>query len=125
LQIFQFLTSGVSGATLKVIYQRLESLFDYSSGDIFALIRLIGSHFLRSFHRLGKFDLCIQRFNLVGLGMEKGVNQVFIGNKSVMPAGGDNGLEVIADLLPPVHEHPCALELIEHTQGDEFIFERG
>ena len=42
-----------------------------------------------------------------------------------MPAGGDDGLEVVADLLPPVHEDAGTLELIEHAEGYELGLECG
>ena len=43
----------------------------------------------------------------------------------MVPAGGDDGLEVEADLLPPVDEDAGALELVEHFQRHELCLEGG
>ena len=42
-----------------------------------------------------------------------------------MPAGGDDGFQVVADLLPPVHENASALKLVEHAERDEAGLEGG
>ncbi len=43
----------------------------------------------------------------------------------MVPAGGDYGLEVVSYLLPPVHEHSCALELVEFIQRNELGLKSG
>ena len=85
---------------------------------------------MRGFDGLGQLalrltDPRLQSVNLVGFGLKERSDEIVIRNQGVMPAGGDDGLEVIADLLPPVHKHPGAFELVEDVQGNELAFECG
>ena len=75
--------------------------------------------------RFGLADLGLHRLDCVGFGLEEGGDEIFVGNQRVVPAGGDDGLKVVTDLLPPVHEDTGALELVEHAQRNEFALERG
>ena len=43
----------------------------------------------------------------------------------MVPAGGDDSLEVVADLLPPVDEDAGTLELVEYAQRHECGLEGG
>ena len=93
-------------------------------------VRLVGGDFLRGFHGLGQLALALadpglQRLDGIGFGLKERGDEIGIGNQGVMPAGGDDGLEVIADLLPPVHEDPGALELVEHAERDELALDGG
>ena len=130
LQGLEFLLRRFARAALEVVDQLFEGFLDDGGGDGLVLFRLVGGDFLRGFHGLGQFalglaDLGLQRFDRVGLGLEKLGDEVFVGNQGVVPAGGDDGLEVVADLLPPVHENPGALELVEHAQGNELALDGG
>src|SRR5262249_9160924 len=40
-----------------------------------------------------------------------------------MPADGNDGLEVVPDLLPPVHEDAGTLELIEHSERNKLLLD--
>ncbi len=42
-----------------------------------------------------------------------------------MPASGDDSFQIVADLLPPVHKHAGTLELIQHAERDEAVFQGG
>ena len=69
-------------------------------------------------------DLRFQCLDLVSLGLEELDDKVVVWDEAVVPAGRDDGLEIVADLLPPIDENAGALELVEHAQGDELVLER-
>ena len=68
-------------------------------------------------------DRRLQFFDGRSLGFEECGDQVFIGNKGMVPANRDKGLDVIADLLPPVDEDPRTLKLIKNSEGYQFRLE--
>ena len=74
---------------------------------------------------MGFGDGRLQRLDGVGLGLEVLGDEVVIGDERVVPAGGDDSLEVVADLLPPVDEDAGTLELVEHAQRHELGLEGG
>ena len=74
---------------------------------------------------LGFGNGCLQRRDGVGLCLKVLGDEVVIGDQGVVPAGGDDGLEVVADLLPPVDEDAGTLELVKHAQRHEFGLESG
>ena len=116
--------------SLEVVDQLLEGLLDDGGGDGLVLVGFVGGDFLRCFHGFGQFalglaDLGLQRLDRVGFGLEKGGDEVAVRDEGVMPAGGDDGLEVVANLLPPIYEDAGALELIEHAERDELVLDGG
>ena len=56
---------------------------------------------------------------------KKGGDEVGVWNQCVVPANRDDGFEVVADLLPPIYEDTGALELVEHTQRNQFALDCG
>src|SRR5262249_38852680 len=73
--------------------------------------------------RLGNPGL--HSLDCVGFGREKRRNEVLVGYECMVPARGDDGLEVVADVLPPVHKDSGALELVENTKRNELLFDGG
>ena len=69
--------------------------------------------------------VCLQQLDGVGVGLEVLGNEVVIGDERVVPAGGHNGLEIVANLLPPVDEDAGTLKLVEHAQRHELGLEGG
>ena len=118
-----FLAEGAS-AVFQVVDERLESLLDDGGSDLLVLVRLVAADLLGGLDGLGQLALGfgdgrLVRLNSVGFGLEIFGDEVAIGDQGVVPAGGDDGLEVEADLLPPVDENAGALELVEHAQRHE------
>jgi hypothetical protein len=56
-------------------------------------------------------DLFLKRLDFISLGLEELSDQVFVGDEGVVPADRDDGLQVVADLLPPVDEDAGTFEL--------------
>ena len=129
----RFLSSFLAEApalSLQVVNERLESLLDDGGGDFLVLVGLVAADFLGGLDGLGQLALGfgdgrLQRLDAVGLGPEVLGDEVVIRDQGVVPAGGDDGLEVVADLLPPVDENAGTLELVEHAQRHELCLEGG
>ena len=43
----------------------------------------------------------------------------------MVPSGGDDGFQIVSDLLPPVDKDPGALKLVQYLWRDEFILQSG
>ena len=58
-----------------------------------------------------------QRLQFIGLGLEKGLDQVRVGDQRRAPAVGHDRLQVVLDAVPPVDEDARHLELVQHAGG--------
>ena len=77
--------------SLQVVDQFLEGLLDDGGADFLVFVRLVRGNILGGFDGLGQFtlglaDCGLQRFNLVGLGLEELSDEIVVGDERVMPA---------------------------------------
>ena len=126
LQGFQLRPGGRTRTFHKVVDEGLEGFLDDGGGDVFTLLGFVGGDFPGGFDGLSEFtlglaDSGLERFDGFSLGLKERCDKIVVGDEGVVPTGGDDGLEVVADLLSPVDEDAGALELVEHAERDKAV----